>query len=197
MLNKADLKYAATVLIVLILGTGYFLYEQRDAILRHLLPQEKEVHVHADLAFFVDGQQLHFTDDRYQSSAESVKHQDIHFHDHIDHVIHRHANHVSLGAFFASIGIGITNTCLTLDAASYCTDSDRILNVYVNGQNIPDPATYVTQEGDRILIYYGIDDAEMIASLQAGVTADACIYSGTCPERGTPPPESCGITCEI
>lgn len=199
MLNKEDFKYAATVTTVLILGAGYFLYQQHEAILSFFFtPESKPVHVHADFALYINGERFNLTDDRYQSTPESVKHKDMHFHDNNDRIIHRHAPDITLGSFFGSIGIGLSNTCLSVDTnGSFCSDDQHQLRLYVNGEVIPDPDTYVIQEADRILLHYGTEEAEQIAALQDTISSNACIYSGTCPERGTPPPESCGITCEI
>ena len=50
---------------------------------------------------------------------------------------------------------------------------------------------------DKVLLYYGDHSRENIESWFEQISNDACIYSYTCPERGTPPPESCGLTCEL
>ena len=70
--------------------------------------------------------------------------------------------------------------------------------VFVNDERIDTPKDYVNEEEDLILVYFGDkNDSETIQSLLLEITDKACIYSGTCPERGTAPPESCGLTCEL
>lgn len=159
----------------------------------------EEVHVHSDFVLFIDGEIIDLSDDKYQSNAMQIMHEHIHLHDNNDDVIHRHDHGVTLATFFDSLGFTLTNDCITNDRGrEYCTTEDQDLLVFINDERIIDFADYVNQEEDRILIYYGDpqDDA-IITELLLSVTDKACIYSGTCPERGTPPPESCGITCEI
>ncbi len=155
-------------------------------------------HVHGDLLIVVDGISIDLTQERYQSKAENVLHEDIHLHDNEGDIIHRHDADVTLFEFFESIGFSLTPTCLTLDTgASYCTDDDTVLHAYVNGNQYSDIGQYIVNDEDRILIYYGKDDQAQIRNYMDAVSDRACIYSGTCPERGTPPPESCGLTCNI
>lgn len=156
------------------------------------------VHVHSDFILFVNGEQYDLSTDEYQSSAASTLHAHIHLHDNQGNVIHRHAPDVTLGDFFTSLGFSLSDECLTLkDAATFCTNATNTLVVYVNNEPITDFAQYVNQEEDKILIYYGENTSETINALMATITDDACYYSGTCPERGTPPAEGCGLTCEI
>ena len=84
-----------------------------------------------------------------------------------------------------------------MEGNEYCTSTDSVFAVYVNGEQLQSVTTYVPNEGDQILLYYGVPDETVIADYLNEVTTDACIYSGTCPERGLPPPESCGLTCEL
>ncbi len=156
------------------------------------------VHVHSDFLFYADGERVRFTDERYQSHSGQVLHPDMHFHDKSDLVIHRHAEGITLGDFFDSLSISITNDCLKLDTGTtFCTDANSQFVVFVNGEPIQDPANYSNREGDRILFYYGPLDAPELAIYKDEVSTESCIYSGLCPERGLPPPESCGLTCEI
>jgi len=159
----------------------------------------EEVHVHSDFVLYFDGGQIDLSDDKYQSESDQILHAHIHLHDNNDDVIHRHAHDVTLSDFFGSLGFNLTNDCLTDDTGvAFCTTDTEELMVFVNDERINEPATYVNQEEDRILIYHGDkDDNETIRTLLLGITDKACIYSGTCPERGTPPPESCGLTCEL
>lgn len=158
-----------------------------------------EVHVHSDWLLHIDGTTYDLTDDRYQSSSMQVLHEHIHLHDNNDEVIHRHDHGVTLEAFMRSLGFTLTDVCITNDLnETFCSDGGNELMVFVNDERIGDFAEYVNQEEDRILIYYGDPENTLgIRDLLQAITDQSCIYSGTCPERGTPPPESCGITCEI
>jgi hypothetical protein len=155
----------------------------------------KKVHVHSDLLIVINGEALDLTGDKYQSTATSSAHSDIHLHDNDDDVLHRHAEGITLAMFLESIGFILTEDCITTDAgASHCTNDSNTLSLYVNEELHPSPLTYISAEEDRILLIYGENSPEAFFPL---ITDRACIFSHTCPERGTPPPESCGLTCEL
>lgn len=156
------------------------------------------VHVHGDFRLYIGDERLRFTDDKYQSSTATTHHASLHFHDGNDEVIHRHADGVTLTEFFDSINMKLTNECLTLDTGiEYCTSATSTLMLIVNNERTTDIENYIFMEEDRILIYYGDPTNPNIRDYTIGVTDLACMYSGTCPERGTPPTESCGLTCEV
>jgi hypothetical protein len=160
---------------------------------------EDEVHVHSDFLLYFDNQEYDFTKDEYQTTNTQELHDSIHLHDNVGNVIHRHADDVTLSEFFGSLGFTLTNDCITTSAGEkFCTDDTNELMVFVNDERIENPADYVNQEEDQILIYHGNrNDNETIRELLLSITDEACIYSGTCPERGVAPPESCGLTCEL
>lgn len=192
-------KYALATAGVLLLGAGMALMLYGDDIRNTLAPVTlKAVHVHADFSFYIADKRIDLTDLQYQSSSESVKHPTMHFHDGVDTMLHRHAEGVTLGDFMNSIGLQLTDTCITLSTKeTYCSDESNALALYVNGTVVTDAPSYVVQEEDRILLYYGDIASANITEYMANITDEACIYSGNCPERGEPPFESCGITCEI
>lgn len=159
----------------------------------------EEVHVHSDFVVYIDGEQLDLSADKYQSKSSQILHANIHLHDNNDEIIHRHDHGVTLGTFFDSLGFELTNDCLVaVDGVSYCSNETEELMVFVNDVRINGPASYVNKEEDQILVYHGsTEDTNTITELLLSITDRACIYSGTCPERGTAPPESCGLTCEL
>lgn len=157
-----------------------------------------EVHVHSDFMMYLNDERVRFTDDKYQSYKDHVMMEDFHFHDGSDEVIHRHADGLTLAVFLGSLGYTFTQDCLTNDAgAIFCADDKNVLRLYVNNQIIEDVTSYIPQDSDRILVYYGTPDNPKLADYLSEITSNACIYSYTCPEKGTPPPESCGLTCEL
>jgi hypothetical protein len=154
-----------------------------------------EVHVHSDFLMLIDGVSMDLTAPQYQSGPEQVLHAHAHLHDNNDEVLHRHAEGITLVEFLGSLGYTLTQTCLTTDTAlEYCADDTNTLALYINGVAEEVITSYIPQEEDKILLFYGADEP---SSYFADITEDACIYSLTCPEKGTPPPESCGLTCEI
>ena len=157
-----------------------------------------EVHVHSDFIMHLDGETIDFSLDKYQTTNQQTVHQHIHLHDNNGEVIHRHAQAVTLGEFFGSLGFILGTDCITTpDGTEYCTNDKASVAVFVNSEQIEDAPNYVNQEEDRILIYYGALSSDRLPELLNSITDTACIYSGTCPERGVAPPESCGLTCEL
>lgn len=157
-----------------------------------------EVHVHADFRLYLGDERIHFTDAKYQSDTTHAHHPSLHFHDGNDEVIHRHADGVTLSDFFASFDMELTNDCLTTDiGVKNCTNATSTLLLIVNGERVMDVTHYIPAEEDRILLYYGDATNPNIRDYVGGITDLACMYSGTCPERGTPPTEGCGLTCEV
>lgn len=156
------------------------------------------VHVHSDFLVLLAGEELDLSAERYMSAAERTHHEHIHLHDGNDEVIHRHEHDITLADFFSSLGFTLTNECFTTDVGrQYCSDGTQQLLLFVNGEREHAPSSYVNQEGDRLLLYYGDPESDQLQRALERVTNTACIFSGTCPERGTAPPESCGLTCEL
>lgn len=184
----------ATVVVLVLVGIGLFVYDRYNPFTYY----DDEVHVHADFAIYLNDQKLDLTAEKYQSSAQSIKHKNVHLHDGDDNVVHRHAEGITFAEFLSSVGFTLTDSCLTVDSGEqYCSDTANTLILYVNGEVNPDIASYIPQEEDQILLYFGARDNLNIPTYLESITDESCIFSGTCPERGTAPPESCGLTCEI
>lgn len=190
--------------IALLLAAGIivFIYSQTDKesdwTEEYTADPSEEVHVHADFAVYINDQMLDFTDDKYQSRLESIKNPDIHLHDNQGIIIHRHADDITMNMFLQSIGFLLSPSCLTTDVSEqFCIDDNNQLAMYVNGALQENPGSYVLADEDQILLYYGPKANPALNDYLGQISDEACIYSGTCPERGTPPPEACGLTCEI
>jgi hypothetical protein len=184
----------ATIFVVLIVGASYYLYQRYNPTTYY----DDEVHVHADFLIYINDQEIDLTDTKYQSSAESIKNKNVHLHDGDDNVVHRHADGITFVEFLSSIGFTLTDTCLTTsEQMTLCGDDTNMLALYVNKELRPDITSYIPQEEDQILLYYGSKENQNLTSYLDSITDESCIYSGTCPERGVAPPESCGLTCEL
>lgn len=158
----------------------------------------KSVHVHSDILVYIGEERVRFTDPKYQSRTDHILHPNFHFHDGNDDVVHRHADGVTLVEFFASLGFTLTKECLTLDTgARHCSGGEEKLWLFINGIEEKDIANYVPADEDRILLYFGRSTDPKLIEYNYSVSDRACIYSGNCPERGTPLPEECGLTCEL
>lgn len=196
-------------------------------------------HTHADFAVWVNGTQLDFSDTRYMSEppassqptafhllvpsaaahdgeheGEAVEgHAYLHLHDGNGDVIHFHKPGLTLGEFFASLGLQMTGRCLTLDdflyaqldqgwvkdfsiAKEICSNGKFRWTMIVNGERVPMNHNYVPRDMDKILLSYGASDTAPDEQYES-LTDEACLYSQTCPWRGEPPSENCIADPEI
>jgi hypothetical protein len=189
--NRETLAFLAGLALALIAGWYYTSTREHEH-------GPDDYHIHADVVMMINGVQLDLSDKQYMSGSNQVLHDDVHLHDEEDGLIHVHAENISLGEFYGSLGLTLEGSCLTTTASiTYCTNENDSLLLFINGIATTTIAEYIPSDGDQLLLYYGKPDAPEITEYLKSITDVACIYSGTCPERGTPPPESCGLTCEI
>ena len=162
-------------------------------------PFDTEYHVHADFRIFVGEQQVKLTDDIFMTSNQRTVHKHAHLHDGNGEVKHIHAEDLTFASFLQSLAITLTDSCLTLfDGQALCSGEEQEVLLYVNNELYTEPLNqYVPVDDDRILLYYGNPQDQSIQTYLEEIPSDACYYSGTCPERGVAPPESCGLTCEL
>lgn len=154
-----------------------------------------EYHAHADLKVTINGETFDFNRAQYMSYPGHDLSPFVHMHDYNPKVVHFHSETATLGDFFASVGMAIDGRCLDTGSGEFCSDGRRNLLVYVN--TIPlllDYNTYVPQDLDRILVYYG--EGPPTQQTLNSVTREACIYSQKClPPLGFRLPyESCSGT---
>jgi hypothetical protein len=195
-----DILWMYRYLFVFLLGIGLGILLMMIVTQEHRTTHqhESDVHVHADWLFIINDERIRFTDEKYQSDAVTVRHPYLHFHDFEDHVMHRHAEDVTFVEFLQSLGYTLTDTCVTTETADiYCTDENNVLRLYVNGEMRDDITGYIFADEDQILLYYGSKDNPRIPEYLDLITDEACLYSGTCLERGYKTTSSCGLTCEV
>src|SRR3989338_3129990 len=138
-------------------------------------------HTHADVAVWVGGMRLDFSDERYMSGSDADeqggehghehRHQYLHLHDGNGHVIHRHKPGLPLGEFFASIGLPMEENCVTIDDAQLaaldvgwkrdfaltsmlCDNGKFHWRIFVNGEERAFAPRYVFEDGDQLLLTY-------------------------------------------
>jgi len=149
-------------------------------------------HNHADFAVYLNGTMHNFSQEKYMSSENVSLSHDVHMHSMDGGIVHMHAAGTKMKDFFQSIGMNFTSDCFVLDdGQSFCSNAKNKLLFYVNGRQNYDYGQYEPKDLDRLLISYG--DGDVQAQLES-VSDTACIYSLKCPERGTPPDESCSST---
>ncbi len=159
---------------------------------------DEEYHVHADFLIFVNGEQVDLSDESFMTTATQSLHTDAHLHDGNGEVKHIHAEGITFAEFLNSLNIQLDSTCLSIDDTEYCSSDSKVLALYVNNEPYEGVyEEYIPVDDDRVLLYFGENNPEQIATLMNQVKSDSCYYSGTCPERGIAPPESCGLTCEL
>lgn len=229
-MKKPALISTLVVFILVIGAAGAMAYRNRTA------PNPDPNHTHADFAVYVLGTKLDFSADEYMSEAPAAafipnllieqaaahdegtatpnpKRQYLHLHDGNGNVIHRHKPGLTLGAFFDSIGLTMTKSCLTLDAHQYelipagekdsyaltpklCNTGKFRWQMFVNAEEVTFDPGYVFNDLDRILLTYDAGDMD-VQNFDKLVTDEACMYSKTCPGRGNPPTENCIADPEV
>ena len=158
------------------------------------------IHYHADFAMYINGEKYNFSQEKYMSTDNKSLSNFVHLHDMNGKVIHKHASGITLGFFLETLGMKLNDTCLVLDdGTSYCNEGNKEWKMYVNGKHNDEFAEYDVQDEDKVLLSYGDQSEEEIKAQINSVTEEACIYSLTCPEKGTPPEEATcvGETCEV
>jgi hypothetical protein len=204
MKNSHSLQPIIACIFGLCIGVGLvymFLQTTTESTSTHPIadPFDTKYHAHADFRIFVDDQQIDLSGDEFMSTAGHIVSDHAHLHDGNGEVKHIHAADLTFASFLASVDITLTENCLTLfSGETLCaTEKDQVL-LYVNEELYTEPLTqYEPVDDDRILLYYGNPQNENIQTYIEEVPSDSCYYSGTCPERGVAPPESCGLTCEL
>ncbi len=113
------------------------------------IPPEN-LHVHGTIDFTVDGEELDFSQDKYQQAG----HND-HFHFEGGHASpwHAHSAHVTVGYAMSTLeGINVSDDAITYNGTAYAFDSeDGAATVKVNGESV-DPNEYYLKNGDSVTI---------------------------------------------
>ncbi len=162
-----------------------------EVVKKRALVRGDSVHEHADFAVFIEGKQLDFSTPQFQSTESHELDPDIHLHDGVGTVVHKHKAIIPLSDFFASLGVKFDDRCLMVDGQEFCTDQNE-LAMYVNGVKNDSLGLYVFHDLDTILVTAGKAQTEIEISKQlTTLTNDSCVYSEKCPERGKPPTEGC------
>ncbi len=159
-------------------------------------------HYHADLKVIALGTAYNFNQERF-FPPEDQEDPNVHFHKPDTDVVHVHANGITWGYFFESIGGKLTQDCLTLpDLPVSCSNSSggegNRLQFFVNGVQVNRLDDHVISDLERVLVYFGPRQASLVPLTL--VTEKACIFSEYCPKPAgwVETPEGCttGEICE-
>ncbi|MDZ7746816.1 MAG: hypothetical protein U5K28_10000 [Halobacteriales archaeon] len=104
-------------------------------------------HEHGQLSMTVMGSEVDFTQDEYQISNT----QNRHFHFEGDGRWHKHTPGVTLEYAMSTLEIGVQQSEVWYDGARYTDSENASVSITVNGETV-DPAGYVIQDGDDIVI---------------------------------------------
>ncbi len=158
-----------------------------------------EYHIHTDFLIVREDEIIDLSGQEYMTTATSSHHENAHLHDNDDEVLHLHAPGITFAEFLASLNIKLTDSCLTLpNKDQLCSSEETKLVMYVNKELFKEPiTTYIPSDLDQVLLYIGANAAMAFETYSSQITDNACLFSGSCPERGLPPPETCGLTCEF
>ena len=160
------------VVIAIIAGGAYF------AITASLggprLGPLNSTHDHTDLIVYINGEKIDFSQEQFQ-----VRSSYVHFEGGDGDVLHMHATNVNLGFTFQTLGMRLTSTSISTQGGQlYENGAGRELKVYVNSERIDDPANYVIQLLDKILIAYGDETEEEIEALLETIPDSASEVQG-------------------
>ena len=182
-------------------ASTYLLLPQKEWADDHYGAASEKYHIHADFLIQTFDTVHNLGTAELMTTAEQSHHEHAHMHDEEGDVLHMHAEGVSFVEFLASLDYVIEDQNLTLpngDELRSDVMQPEYLQLYVNGELWEDEMdTYIPQDLDRVLLFYGDPNNRPIETYLQSVPNDSCIYSGSCPERGTAPAENCGLTCDL
>jgi hypothetical protein len=160
---------------------------------------DDEYHVHTDFLIVIDDEVVDLSGNDFMTTATQTLHEQLHLHDNDANLLHVHQENITFAEFLSSLNITLTDSCLTYRAKeTLCTNEENQLVLFVNNNIFTGSIkSYVPNDLDQILLYVGKNSDSALTTFGPQITDEACIFSGSCPERGLPPPESCGLTCEI
>ncbi len=160
-----SISLVVVAIIYLVATSGFNLSNQIGAV--------GSTHIHADIAVFLNGNQITPFGQQYFVRSPYV---------HMEGgpgegtVIHMHATNVPLNFFFKSLGMDLASNCFKLDTAeNFCDSGDKTLKMYVKHaggeweQNF-DNGNYVFRNLDKILITYGNENLDQIKIQENSVT---------------------------
>ena len=176
-------------------------------------------HEHADFALFLNGQKFDFGKEEFMNFEPCVAYEPsllipsalahggegedpkefVHLHQidrvNVGGVIHVHKAGIRYHDFFESLNMEFEDDrFVDNEGKEYENNEENSFRFFVNGKEVENIAETEIRNLDQTLITYGPKDRTM-ESIQvelAQITNDACLYSGSCSQRGLAAPDSCG-----
>lgn len=130
-------------------------------------------HRHVDIAMYVNGQKINFSEKQYQLRSSY-----IHFEEGDGDVLHVHATGLTLKHLFNTLDIQATRSCIGLgkdtpDEKLLCSNEKAALHYIVNGKPSTIAPYGVFKEGDKILVAYGSYSEKELQEMYSTVTDKA------------------------
>lgn len=157
-------KFAFVLLLLLgVLALILLSSRQKPAPLNNLegeSPSSSSTHIHASFLIFTNGTKRDFAQEKYYEADPGA-----HIHASNPEIIHIHAPGVSWQEFFDLLPspMKLTSSCLTTGLGQrFCTAGSAALNFYLNGQKTRDVLRREIQDGDMLLISYGVEEADEV-----------------------------------
>ena len=115
-------------------------------------------HEHASISIKIFNDTFDMVPERFQLQSPF-----IHLEASNGYVIHRHSEYVTLGYFFDTLNLGVTQDCFTFDRKEFCSNEEYTLKFYINEKQVDDIRDYLIWEGDLILISYGSENQDEVS----------------------------------
>ena len=184
-MRKKDSVFYALILILAALLMGQWLSKAAlSSQLNNIVKENNQLHllsgigplasthIHADVKVYINGQSIDFSQRKYQLTTSF-----IHFEEGLGDVVHIHATGMTIGQLFKSLKGDINNNCVVLESQSHCSENEKKLKFYVNGQPNNEFSNYVIRDLDKILVSYGNENDPEIQKQLSSITNLAPRYS--------------------
>lgn len=155
----------------------------------------REIHVHADFALFIRGQQFDFGQKKFIAIDGKELSAAAHLHDQRFTVVHVERSGTTWDEFFTSLGFKLDDAsftvisrdkaCMTLPGGEkLCQGATETFKFFVNGVKVDGVSNAGIYDLDRVLISFGPESvADVEAKQLPQVSNEACIPSERCADR--------------
>lgn len=169
---------------LIILGIRFFAYSPAD-----------EVHYHANLAVYINGQREQFKDFSYYVDTEEVcsleekkmtPHERAHMHGNVNDVVHIEDQAVTWGQFFQNIGWVVDPLVIRTPDQILLENTQNKISFLLNGKAVDSITNRVVGDMDRLLVDYGRSSEQVLQKEYESIASTAAKYNAT------KDPASCG-----
>lgn len=152
------------IILTIILVVGYFLFSTSTGKIDSI-PQEREVsqkdnqsspspqsvNKQASFAIFTNGTFREFSAAMYHNLS-----QDVYIEANKPNIIKIRKEGITWNDFFSTLPFKLTHACLTTGTKeTFCTNEDKTLKFYLNGERKEQILDQLINNGDKLLITYG------------------------------------------